>query len=194
MTDQMENDVEEWLRKRGVQFLKDVGVKKSQIVLDFGCGAGHYTIPAAKVVGKEGEVYAMDKDSGVMNELMRTAKSESLKNIEPMKTQGELKIELKDASVDVVLLYDVLHYMEQRRKILDEVYRVLKQGALLSVYPKHHKLDDPLWTFASIGLEDIIREIEAAGFHFEGKSFKELMHDDNYDKGHILNFRKSDKK
>jgi len=168
----MESDVKRWIKVDGETFLKEIGIKRGQIVLDFGCGAGHYTIPAAKVVGKEGKVYAMDKDSEVLSKLIQLVKSEELKNIEPMKTQGELKIKLKDESVDVVLLFDVLHYMEQRRKILDEVHRVLKQGALLSVYPKHRKLDDPLWAFASMGLGDIIREIEASNFYFEENPFK----------------------
>ncbi|MCK4295810.1 MAG: class I SAM-dependent methyltransferase [Candidatus Marinimicrobia bacterium] len=140
----MKTDLEKWLASEGKIFLKEIGVEKGQVILDFGCGVGHYTIPVAKVVGKEGKVYAVDKDSEALNQLMQTAKSEGLKNIEPINTQEELKIELKDESVDVVLLYDVLHYMDQRRKILDEIRRVLKPGALLSVYPKHHKFDDPL--------------------------------------------------
>jgi len=186
----VKTDLERWLTEEGTIFLKEVGVKKGQVILDFGCGAGHYTIPVAKVVGKEGKVYAVDKDREALNQLMHIAKSEELKNIEPMNTQEELKIELEDESVDLILLYDVLHYMDQRRKILDEIRRVLKPGALLSVYPKHHKFDDPLWTLAHMGLEDVIKEIEKADFHLEKKSFKKLIHDDNYDKGYILNFKK----
>jgi len=186
----MKTDLEKWLAWEGKIFLSEIGVEKGQVILDFGCGVGHYTIPVAKVVGKEGKVYAVDKDREVLNRLMQTAKSERLKNIEPMNTQEELKIDLEDESVDVVLLYDVLHYMDQRRKILDEVRRVLKPDALLSVYPKHHKFDDPLWTLANMGLEDVIKEIEKADFRIEKKSFKKLIHDDNYDKGYILNFKK----
>ena len=32
--------------------LKEVGIKKGHIILDFGCGAGTYCLPAAKIVGK----------------------------------------------------------------------------------------------------------------------------------------------
>jgi len=48
----MEINVKEWLNKEGEAFLEDIGIKKGDVVLDFGCGAGHYAIPAAKVVSK----------------------------------------------------------------------------------------------------------------------------------------------
>ena len=178
----MKIDIEKWLKEDSEKFLKDVGIKKGQIVLDFGCGVGHYTIPAAKVVGEKGKVYAIDEDGEALSELMKIAKSKGLKNIEPIETSGELKIPIEDESIDVVLLYDVLHSyylgVGERKKLLEEVYRVSKTDALISVYPKHMEL------------ENTVRELERANFRLERKSFKSLVHDDNYDKGHILNFRK----
>ena len=189
----MEADVKEWLKKKGMIFLKNISIKEGQVVVDFGCRVGHYTIPAAKVVGKQGRVYAMDKDIESLNELMQIAKTKGLKNIVPIYSQSaELKINLKDESVDVVLLYDVLHYMDvtERNKIYKESYRVLKTDALLSVYPKHNKLDEPLWNLSDMQLEDVIKEIESAKFHFEGKFYKKLIHDNNYNMGYILTFTK----
>ncbi|MCK4257004.1 class I SAM-dependent methyltransferase, partial [candidate division WOR-3 bacterium] len=106
----MKTDVKKWLRREGEVFLKDIGIRKGQTILDFGCGVGHYTIPAAKLVGKKGKVYAIDKDMGALQQLMQTAESEGFKNVLPIKTSGGLEINLENESVDVVLLYDVLHY------------------------------------------------------------------------------------
>lgn len=186
----MTDDIKRWLAKDGKIFLDKVGIKEGDILLDFGCGEGHYTIPSAKLVREKGRVYALDEDGEVLDELMKIAKLESLENIEPIKTSGELKIPMEDESVDVVLLYDVLHYMDERRKIIDDVYRVMKPGGLLSVYPKHHSSDSPLRGLANLTLKDIIKEIEEAGFGFEKRYFKRLVHDNNYDRGYILNFRK----
>jgi len=178
----MKTDIKKWLKEDGEKFLKDIGIRKGQVVLDFGCGVGHYTIPAAKVVGEKGKVYAIDEDEEALSELMKIAKSKGLKNIEPIETSGELKIPLKDESLDVVFLYDVLHsyYLgaEERKRLLEEVYRASKTNALISVYPKHMEL------------ENIVRELERADFRLERRSFKRLLHTDNYDKGYILNFRK----
>jgi len=192
----MENNVKEWLGKNGELFLKDICIKKNQVVLDFGCGAGYYTIPAAKVVGKEGKVYALDKDREVLNQLTQTAESEGLKNIVSIGNQsGELKINLEKEPIDAILLYDILHYLDvmERNKIYNEFYRVLKTDALLSVYPKHNKLDDPLWNLSDMLLEDVIKEIEGAKFNFKGQFYKKLIHDDNYNMGYILNFTKGKK-
>jgi len=188
----MENNVKKWLRGEGEAFLKDIGIRKGQTILDFGCGVGRYTIPAAKVTGKEGKVYAIDKDMDALQQLMQRAKSEGFKNVVPIKTSGELKINLENESVDVVLLYDVLHYMDvkERRKIYDEVYRILKSDGFFSVYPKHLKSDGALWNLSGMELEAIVKEIKREKFYFERKFFKSLIHDDNYDKGYILKFKK----
>lgn len=187
----METDVKKWIDNDGMAFLRSIGVKEGDIVLDFGCNVGHYTIPAAKVVGNHGRIYAVDKDMESLNELMHIAKAEGLKNIVPVHSQSaDLKINLKDKSVDVVLLYDVLHYMNvtERNKIYKESYRVLKTGALLLVYPKHNKFDEPLWNLSDMRLEDVIKEIKSVKFNFEGQSYKKLIHDDNYNTDYILNF------
>jgi len=189
----MEIAVKEWLNREGEAFLKDIGIKKGDVVLDFGFGAGSYTIPAAKVVSKEGKVYAIDKDIESMHKLMEIAKNKGLENIIPIHTKSEeLKINLGSESIDVVLLYDVLHYMEnlERKKIYEEIYRILKTGGLLSVYPKHRKSDEPLWNLSDMELEDVIEEINSRHFYLQRKFYKKLLHNGNYNTGYILNFRK----
>lgn len=189
----MEIDVKEWLNGRGEAFLEEIGIKKGDVVLDFGCGAGPYTIPAAKVVRKEGKVYAMDKDIESMHKLMEVAKTKGLKNIIPVHTKSEeLKINLESESIDAVLLYDVIHYMEAlgRKRIYEEIYRILKTEGLLSVYPKHHKSDEPLGDLSDMELDDVIEEINSSHFYLQEKFYKKLLHNSNYNMGYILNFRK----
>lgn len=42
------------------KLLHEAGLKKGHTVLEAGCGPGFLTIPAAKRVGDEGHVYAVD--------------------------------------------------------------------------------------------------------------------------------------
>lgn len=186
-----EAEVKRWLESDGQIFLKEIGIGKGQTVLDFGCGEGHYTIPAAKVVGDEGKVYAVDKDRENLDELIGQAAKCGLKNIATIETKSQLEIpEMNDSFVDAVLLYDVIHLVSDRNKLYKEIYRISKPEGLLSIYPKHYIQDEPGWGLEDMSLEDIIKEIERAKFRFENKFFKRLMHDDYYDRGYILNFRK----
>jgi len=171
------------LEAHAFEILQKAGIKIGKTLLDFGCGSGTYTIPAAKIAGKEGKVYALDKDKKVLDELMQKAESAGLKNIKRIDTPGDLKIPLDDASVDIVLLYDVFHsyYFSQvadRRNLLEEVYRVSKRDAIISVWPKHME-------------SEAKEEIESANFYLERECSGTLIHDnEDVEKEKVLDFRK----
>ena len=80
------------LEQKVIEIMQRIGIKSGQAILDFGCGSGTYTIPVAKIVGKKGKVYALDKDKNALDNLMRKAKLGRLKNIRRMATSGELRI------------------------------------------------------------------------------------------------------
>jgi ubiquinone/menaquinone biosynthesis C-methylase UbiE len=163
--------------------IRSIGVKAGQAVLDFGCGSGIYTIPVARVVGNRGKVYALDKDSKVLDNLMKSADSAGLANIRKLDTPGGTQIALANDSVDVVLLFDVFHdyyfsSVAERQDLLREIRRILKQGGILLVYPKH------LETEAKA-------EIESAGFSIQNEFSMTLVHDKtDIERGRIMNFKK----
>jgi len=192
MQAKMSSDIEKWLKKDGVEFLKSIGIRNGQNILDFGCGDGHYTIPLAKSAGIKGRVYAFDKDRQALERLRRTAIKEGLNNIELI--EGLTTVPLEDNSIDAVLCYDVLHYQKNRDVIYKEAYRLLKPNGLFLLYPKHHKDDYPLMELAQINLENIIKEVEGNRFVLKDKSLKTLLHDNYYNQGYILNFTPLDKK
>ena len=187
------NQMEWWERDGGAEFLKEVGLKLGQEILDFGCRVGHYTIPAAKAVGKKGIIYAVDKESDALDELTRKANSHNLTNVRVTRTSGQVRLPLRSGEIDVVLLYDVLHYFraEERLKLYQEAFRVLKQSGLLSVYPKHTAEDNPLMELQHLRSTDIEREILGSGFQFERRYCRIISHDDGLNKGCVLNFRKT---
>ena len=176
--------IKKWFDQIGEIFLIDVGIKKNHYVIDFGCGKGNYTIPAARIVGKRGKVYAIDKNKESLDELIKKSEKMELKNIVRIDVLEGTKLPLQKKSADVVLLYDVIHLVDDRKKLLTEIYQILKPNALISVFPKHHQ------EYMKMDLYDVKEEIESAGFIFEKMLYRTLMHDNYLEKGHILNFRK----
>ena len=188
----MKKKIKDWIEKNGISFLRKIGIKPNQIILDFGARNGNYTIPAAKIVGKNGLVYALDKNKDRLDELISISITNRLKNIKIINTKGELKIPLKDKIVDVVLLYDVIHLVGKndsstigdRKKLYKEVYKIAKNNALVSIYPNH------LTTHTDISsIKEIKKELEEY-FQFEKEFSITLIHDDNFINGKVLNFRK----
>lgn len=95
------HDLNVWFDGKGEEVLRKIGVRKGQTVLDFGCGRGNYAIPAARIVGEEGRVYALDKDQRALDELMQRVERERLRNVTRIDTSGEVEIHLEDGSINV---------------------------------------------------------------------------------------------
>lgn len=192
--------LQQWLEKDGEAFLQAMGIARGATVLDFGCRRGTYAIPAARRVGPSGKVYAVDQREDVLDALARQAADQGLAHLCCLNTRGAVHVPLERASVDVVLLYDVIHLMGwaendrgtcrrstavERRRLLQEMYRVAKPGALLSVYVQH------VDTHTDAGSEEQIRrEIEECGFRLTAEAHRALMHDDHLVRGHVWNFRR----
>jgi len=185
------NDAQRWIEHEGVTYIKELGIGTGQIIVDFGCNAGHYTIPAARVVGSEGTVYAIDQEQTAIDQLMKTALNEGLNNIIPI-ISSKPAIGLPAASADAVFIYDILHYLntDERKNLYHSVNTVLKDDGVLSVFPKHNQSDLPMWHLADSRIEDIVKEIENNHFTLAQKVEKHLIHDDNIEKGVIVNFKK----
>ena len=128
-----------------VSNLAKLGLTEGQKVVDLGAGSGFYSIPAARAVGENGKVYAVE----VQKELLSKLKNEALKsrflnveviwgNIEKL---GGTKIH--ERSVDAVIVSNVLFQVENKTSFLDEVDRILKPNGRVLVVD---------WTGSSVGL------------------------------------------
>jgi len=180
----MEQEMETWIYKKGIDFLLDIGVKKNYHLLDFGCRYGTYTIPAASIVGKKGKIYAVDKDKEALTQLQKKIKRYKLKNINPILSDESAPFFFNHSSLDMILLYDIIHMIDHPKKLIAGFHQLLKPDKILSVYPKHHE------THMKKNLREIITYIEEIGFQLDTKQFTKLMHDDQFEYDYILNFKK----
>ena len=66
------------------KLLNAAGLKKGQRVVEVGCGPGFFTIPAAKIVGDKGHVYAVDIHPRAVERVKIKIKKDALKNLPPL--------------------------------------------------------------------------------------------------------------
>lgn len=130
--------VRDFLRPRE-EILKEVDIEPGFCVLDYGCGPGGYTIPAAQMVGEVGKVYALDMHPLALRMVQSRAARKKLTNIDII--LSDCATGLPDRRVDVVLLYDTFHMLAKPGEVLAELYRILKPGGILS-FNDHHMKDE----------------------------------------------------
>lgn len=146
--------------------VKKLDVKEGEIILDYGCGIGSFTIPVAKLVGEKGRVYALDKELLALKKVKEKSRKEGSQNIDIILSNRDTG--LPDESIDIVLLYGALPEIKDKDHVLRELYRVLKLDGYLSTR----------YCFR-MKKEKIIEIIEETNLFF-------LVEE----KGHILNFKK----
>jgi len=178
------SEYEQWIDSSGLTFLQSLGINTNNFVLDFGCRHGTYTIPAAKVVGNDGRVYAVDKDLSALDTLMKTADELGLENIKRVDGSEKISLPFDTATFDMVLLFDVLHLVENRRNLISQLYNVLKHQGSLMLYPRHHE------EHMQMTLDEVIKMVEKSGFRFAIKTYKQLMHDEQLIRDWVLIFQK----
>jgi len=107
-------------------------VKENQTFLDFGCGTGLFTIPAARIVGVKGKVYALDCFPRQLEIVRERVRKTGLINIETILSDN--RTGLPDECIDVIWMSDVLHEIKQKRAVLEELHRVLRREGVLAIY------------------------------------------------------------
>jgi SAM-dependent methyltransferase len=130
--------VRDWLQYHAENVLRAIGIEQGDMVLDYGCGPGIFTIPCARIVGGAGKVYALDVRTRALERVRDSATDAGLGNIETVIQSGDdISIHLPDNNLDVVFVFDVMHDIKDKLGLLKEVGRVLKTAGFLSVFPMH---------------------------------------------------------
>ena len=129
----MGSRLRQWLMNP-VKTLQGTDIQPGQTVLEVGCGTGFFTIPAAKLIGDEGCLVAMDALSGFIKQVSKKVQSADLKNVRVVKRDA-LNTGLDDTSIDTALLFGVLPWPAlPLNRLLPEMHRVLKPEGRLAVW------------------------------------------------------------
>jgi ubiquinone/menaquinone biosynthesis C-methylase UbiE len=130
--------------------LRDSMVVPGAVVLDYACGPGLFTIPAAKIVGNSGHVFAVDVNPLMIKDVLDYAAREDLDNVMAIETSADTGLDAE--SVDVALLFDCFDFFSDPYPILTELHRVLKGEGLLSLAVEHEEIEGAVTTIENTGL------------------------------------------
>lgn len=122
------------------RILEEAGLTLGDRVLDYGCGPGAYVPDAAEMVGELGKVYALDIHPLAVKRVEAIARKRGLSNVETI--NSDCRTGLPDGSLDVVLMYDVFHALDDPRDVLAELYRVLKARSTVSFSDHHMRYEE----------------------------------------------------
>lgn len=115
---------------------KQLALKIGEVIGDLGCGgAGYFTLPAARLVGGKGKVYAVDILKSALEGVRSKAKLENILNIEPVWSDLEKvgAANIQTGTLDAVLLINIMYQSRNNLALLDEAKRLLKIGGRLMV-------------------------------------------------------------
>jgi ubiquinone/menaquinone biosynthesis C-methylase UbiE len=107
-------------------------LKKGEVVLDLGSGAGFDCFLAANQVGKTGKVIGVDMTPQMLDRARENARKGNYENVEFR--LGEIEsLPVADHSVDIIISNCVINLSPDKRRVFQEAFRVLKRGGRLMV-------------------------------------------------------------
>lgn len=116
-------------------------VDASASVLEFGCGYGTFTLPAARRV--RGTVHAIDIEASLLRQVARAAAAEGLANVRTIRRDFVADGSgLPDGAVDYAMLFNILHG-EDPVALLAEARRTLRPGGLVAAMHWVHDAGTP---------------------------------------------------
>lgn len=107
-------------------------IKKGDIVLDLGSGAGNDCFVSRALTGEKGKVIGLDFTEVMINKARENADKLGFNNVEFR--QGDIEnMPIGGDSIDVVVSNCVLNLVPNKKKAFSETMRVLKAGGHFSV-------------------------------------------------------------
>jgi len=139
--------------------IERIGLKPGQRVLEIGPGPGRLLIPAAQRVLPGGEVVGIDIQPGMIERLKERAKAANITNLTAILGDATQPI-VPEASFDEAFLVTTLGEIPDRAAALDQCFRALKSGGVLSI---SEMLPDPHYQSKA----KVKQLAEAAGFQLQ---------------------------
>lgn len=172
--------------------INHANVQPGEICIDLGSGRGTDVMRLAEKAGDTGFAYGIDVSEGMIKKSNETADRLGITNVSFISSPLE-KIELGNDVADVVISNCTINHSSDKKRVWNEIFRLLKKGGRFVVSDIYSKSpvpeefrNDPVavsecWA-GSVTRSEYLQQIEDAGF----ASVKTLEESEPYEKGKIL--------
>jgi len=167
-------DIEQWTKvfddpsrdawQKPAEVVAALGLRQGMCVADLGAGTGYFSRRLSAAVGPQGTVLAVDTEPNMVAHLRERAEHEGTANVVPiLASPGDPR--LPAHAVDVILIVDTFHHIDDRLTYLRRLPHFLRPGGRVAIIdwqkrelpvgpPPEHKL----------AREQVLEEMEAAGW------------------------------
>jgi ubiquinone/menaquinone biosynthesis C-methylase UbiE len=112
--------------------LKALELQPGQMVADIGAGGGYFSLRFAEVVGKNGQVFAVDTDPKFLEYIRHCAKRKGFENIETL-LAAEDAPNLPDKGIDLIFMRNVCHHLTNRVEYFKKLKNALKSNGRIAI-------------------------------------------------------------
>jgi len=116
------------------------GFKDDMMLCDIGAGTGIFSFPATQI--SSNDVYALEISDSMIELLKNRMAEQKIKNLKIKKVDSDI-LPLDDNSCDMAIMVTVLHEVENKEFMLNEIKRILKKKGKFMVI-EFHKRKTPM--------------------------------------------------
>lgn len=139
-------------------------VPEGAVVADIGAGVGYHSWRLAARVGERGKVYATDLQPEMLTLLAANLKQRGIDNVIPVLSE-QARTGLPDGAIDLALMVDVYHELQEPQPFLRALRRALKpQGRLALVEFRAEDPKVPIQPAHKMTAAQVIAELHRGGF------------------------------
>jgi SAM-dependent methyltransferase len=143
------------------EVIEALALPRDAIVADIGAGTGYFSARLSRMLPK-GKVYAVDVEPDMVKYLGERAQREGLKNLSPVRgSAGEANL---PEPVDLALLVDVYHHIDDRARYFEALKNSLKAGGRVAIIDFRMDAKDGPPRAARIDPAQVKREMASAGY------------------------------
>jgi ubiquinone/menaquinone biosynthesis C-methylase UbiE len=151
--------------QKPAEVVQALEIRRGMCVADLGAGTGYFSRYLSAAVGERGTVFAVDTEPNLVVHLRERAEHERTPNIVPILASAD-NPRLPAGMVDLVLIVDTAHHIDDRVEYLRRLQRALKPGGRVVVIDFKKDAEVPVGppTEHRLARAQVVEEFQSAGY------------------------------